>query len=48
MPRFASSILFLIGSVAFADELRTLGGKTVTGTVTRITDSEIRFTGQQT
>src|SRR6266704_2389365 len=41
MPRIALLILLLFGSVAWADELRTLGGKTVTGTMTRISDAEI-------
>src|SRR5688500_10679931 len=37
----ASVICLVLVSAALADELRTLGGKTVTGTVTRISDSEI-------
>jgi hypothetical protein len=41
MRRFAPWILLLIPSLAGADELRTVGGKTVSGTVTRITDRDI-------
>lgn len=36
-----ASLMLLLGSVAVADELRTVGGKNVTGTLTRITDTEI-------
>lgn len=41
MPKLATLILLLIPCVAGADELRTVGGKTVTGTVTQITDRDI-------
>jgi len=41
MRRFAPWILLLVPSVAGADELRTVGGKTVSGTVTQITDRDI-------
>src|SRR5439155_9949955 len=44
MPAIRTCALFLmLTSVALADELRTLGGKTVTGTLLRITDAEIAF-----
>ncbi len=36
-----ASLFFLLASAARADELRTISGKTVAGTVTRITDTEI-------
>jgi len=41
MRRFALWLLLLVPSVAGADELRTVGGKTVSGTVTQITDRDI-------
>src|SRR5262245_38657328 len=41
MRRFAPWMLLLVPSVAGADELRTVGGKTVSGTVTQITDRDI-------
>src|SRR5258708_7499878 len=42
MPFARTLVLFLLlASLTLADELRTLGGKTVTGSVTAVADKEI-------